>query len=405
MKKRLILAATLDTLGTAITWTGLPVFAFNLTGSYLFAGSLYLTGSVSRILMTIFGGSIIDQFSKKKITMISLLLNALIMIGIYTGILSEQFYFLFPLMILSQCLGSISNISQDVWFNSVVDPEVLARTMSARNSFVLTSKTIGFTAGPMIFVWMGAHALLLDAFSFLICLMILWGVTYGDQVQSVPTSVSKSLTQGLKASFVEVFKSPPLRSFSSVLALDGVITPTVISLSIYVLHERYHAPDEALSIFWFAGGVGAVAANMILARMKVLEWSKVRMVLISLLMTAGGLLIMLLATHWGGYIGGFLMLTLGNPLMNNLSRSEIFLHAKPEMKGKMTGITGSFMDLGTLTAISVTGIILDDVNIEGFLSVMIGFSLIRNFMFYRSLSFRFTKGPLSVHDSSSLSSR
>ncbi|MDL2418848.1 hypothetical protein ACTIGL_22090 [Bacillus shihchuchen] len=33
-KNRLICADTLNTLGTAITWSGLPMFAFLSTGSY-----------------------------------------------------------------------------------------------------------------------------------------------------------------------------------------------------------------------------------------------------------------------------------------------------------------------------------------------------------------------------------
>lgn len=379
MENRLITISTIDILGTALTWTGLPVFMFNLTHSYMYTVSLYATGTISGILSSLYSGYLVDRYSKKTLMLNSLQVNFILIIILYFSILKGFYWMVFPVMIISQCLGAVSLVSQDIWFNSIINKENLTKEISRKNSWIMTAKTIGFTTGPLVFGILGIYAILFDALTFGVSALLLSKINY----TSIQSKQSSSLQSILKA-FIRVISHQYLRTLWIVSIFDGIITPTILSLSTYILKEQYNATDEIISGFWLVGGIASVFSNVFLLKSKILQYRKVYLILISIIFITGGLIIMSSAQTWVIYLLGFLFLTLGNPLVFNLLRTEVFLSAPIEMKGKITTLMNSSGDFASLAALSISWFFISNYGILKLLLLLAGISLIRIFTFFKS---------------------
>ncbi|MDI3312437.1 MAG: MFS transporter [Thermoanaerobacterium sp.] len=267
----MIITSTLNNLGNAITWTGLPILALKLTGSYMFTGVLYYTETIAHILITIFGGSIIDKLSKKFVFRLCLLSNFFLMLLIYFVILKQLFFLLFPLMIISQSLGALAYVAEDTWYKQINEKQNLVQKIGKLNTYVMTTKTLGFTLGPLIFGLLGPHALILDALTFLISFYLVKLISY--------TSLKDKSKQGTFKDFLfkyrNILSNGLINKYLIVSALGGMITPVITSLSIFILKDIYNISDANLSLFWLIAGIGAIISNFAISKYKINELSNV----------------------------------------------------------------------------------------------------------------------------------
>ncbi|WKB37017.1 hypothetical protein QS257_09780 [Terrilactibacillus sp. S3-3] len=125
---RIIIIDTVNTFGTAVTWTGLPIFALHLTGSDIYTGVLYLTGTIAGILTQLFGGYLVDKYSRKQLISWCLFTNFVMMLTLFTCIQTRTFFLLFPVMTLSQSLGALTYLSQEVWYKEMIEHHKLDLT-------------------------------------------------------------------------------------------------------------------------------------------------------------------------------------------------------------------------------------------------------------------------------------
>ncbi|WP_231314975.1 hypothetical protein [Neobacillus sedimentimangrovi] len=158
---------------------------------------------------------------------------------------------MFPLILLTQVFGTISLANQNIWFSSIVEKKQLTKELSSRNSWVLTSKTIGFTTGPLLFQF-------LEQFTVLINILEL-------SIKENRTLKSKQQLSLDMEEFKYVTKNKILRNYNFVSLIDGFITPLVINLSVFVLNDFFKVSSEIVSLYWLLGGIGSIAGNLILS--------------------------------------------------------------------------------------------------------------------------------------------
>ncbi|GAC41967.1 MFS transporter [Paenibacillus popilliae] len=377
--RSLIRISVIDIFGTAITWTGLPVFAYSLTHSSIYTSALFVTSSLASIISALFSGYYVDRYSWKKVSFTATTINAFILLLLFYFIENNTFGVIFPLMIVSQCLGSFANAGLDLWFNTISNH--LERDISSKNIWNMTAKTIGFTMGPILFVWLGAFTLFVDAISFFIASFFILRLSLDVQVKKNPT---EGLFRALKSSVSNVFTSHNLRTLFYVACVNGAMIPVLISQSVFILQENFEASSYVISMFWLVGGVGMVFSNYILATTRVFSLSNKMLIMISTLTSSGGFVLMISSTHWITYILGFMFITLGNPIIFNLMRVMVFHEARNEMKGKVSAIINSSVEISTLIFLAFSWSLLD-LGTDYFLGSLIVLSLIRLLMFFKIL--------------------
>jgi MFS family permease len=344
LAKRLVVLGTTNNLASAIIWSGLPIFAYQVTGSAFYTGALFVTASVSRAIMTIFGGYWVDKYSKKTLMNIGLFLNTLFYLLLFISFITSFHYSILILMLMVQGMGSVINISQNIWFNSLFSSEELTKKISGKNTFIMTSKTIGFALGPLVFSLFGSYTILFIALLTMICYLI-----------SLKFPNNPVLNERRGSKFTEIFttisyviKHKIHRSFLLVELINGAINPVVISISVFVLEEQFKSSTGILSTFWLIGGVGAIAGNLILSKFNIKKLRLITLFLLTNIIITGGIFLMAVSPNQLLYIVGFTILTLGNPMIINLVRSENFSLSPDNMKGKINSVANLCNDIGTL---------------------------------------------------------
>jgi len=384
---RLILVDTINTLGTAITWTGLPIFALNLTGSFLYAGSLYLTETIAGIISTIVSGHFIDKVSSKKMIFTSFFLNCFVMITLFSLLSFKHFIiFLFPLMILSQSLGHFANLCLEVWFRdlTIKDPNIgLARAISKKNTFTTTCKTVGFTIGPLIFGILSSYAILIDSASFLVCAFLIMRFDEKIQIEHSHDTAWFSL-----AYLKRTLKDKILRIYFFSHLLGGMIGPVMTSLSVYILEGHFKVADFEISIFWLVGGIFVILSNMILSRSSLLFASKVFLYFLTVFLVCGGIVMMGASLNWIFFIVGFAIMTMGNPVINNLLSAETFKAIPQYEKGKVMGVMEASADLGTLSFMIISWGLIETFGIFITCMIIAIMAILRITLFYSSFKIK-----------------
>ncbi|AAU21853.1 MULTISPECIES: MFS transporter [Bacillus] len=379
IKNKIVIVGTVDSLGAAIVWTGLPLYAYSITGSFLYTSSLFFTSAIARILATFFGGYLADVSSSKRIMLRCLSINWFFYSLLFLGLSLGLTWIIFPIMLISQCFSTISIMNQNLWFNSLCSKETLASEISGRNSWFLISKTVGFSLGPLMYHWLNAYSLIINLLTILIAITLILTIKDLGYVNN------KKKKESIFSSFKEVYKNQLLKRLNIIEILNGLTFPVLTSLSIYILEKNLNASSLIISLFWLIGGVGAITANLMLSRLKLFKLQYIHQFIISFVLVVGGLLLMTIASYSFVYLIGFSLFTLGTPIINNLLRSKVFIFAPSHMKGKVTSVITSSSDLGTIIALSLSWIVVEKFGVLIFMSFVILTSVSRICLFFYTL--------------------
>ncbi|MGG5741755.1 MULTISPECIES: MFS transporter [Bacillus cereus group] len=373
-KNRLICADTLNTLGTAITWSGLPMFAFLSTGSYFFTGALYFTGTIAGILVGAFGSQLIDRYSPKKVTLTALMLNIIVVLLLYLGLTKEYFVLLIPVTIISQYLGALTSLSQKTWYNSLYKKDNLLKLMGQRSGWIVTAKTLGFTLGPLIFTTLNTNAILIDALSFFICFVCLINIPIKDALPKKDEKNRKKRPfEGLKAL---AFNSN-VRPFSIIFFLEGMIMPIIMSTSIYALTKEFHFDSRDITLFWLIGGIGSILSNYFLVGSKLFTKNIFKGLFISGTLMSLGILIMTFTSNSVVYLCSFSFVTLTSPLLSTLSEKEAFIRIPDGDQAKTLGGLLSLSQIGTLLIMLISTLIVENFGYQSLFLLISMIAVIR----------------------------
>ncbi|WP_374717461.1 MFS transporter [Neobacillus sp.] len=292
--------------------------------------------------------------------------------------LKSHIWMLFPLILLTQVFGTISLVNQNIWFSSIVEKKQLTKELSSRNSWVLTSKTIGFTTGPLLFQFLEQFTVLINILEIgLSCVLIL-------SIKENRTLKSKQQLSLDMEEFKYVTKNKILRNYNFVSLIDGFITPLVINLSVFVLNDFFKVSSEIVSLYWLLGGIGSIAGNLILSKSNILERSPQFLAFYSFVFLTGGIFLMWVSKNVWLYLIGFLLFTVGNPLINTIIRSHVFNLSDSKYKGRSSAVLTFSNDIGALFILITSNFLIYSSGIHIILLGLVCFSLIKIILFLKT---------------------
>ena len=377
---QLNLASAINIFGTSFTWTGLPALLFLQTGSAIFSSLLFVSASFARIIAALFGGYLIDQISSKKITILSLLINILSISLLYICVLVEAYTVSFLFMIVIQFFGSVYSMSKNIWYRSLVSKDGLVQAIAKMNSYEMSSKTVGFTIGPLIFTLLEVESLILNMLFTLVALILILNIPF-EQIRQKVTSLSK--WQAFQEASLFIKMHPTLKSFSIVTVLNGIIAPTLLSMATVILIGRYSISPTELSYFWLISGGGVIIANIILAKYNVTNFGYLYYKILVILSLIGGLVLVAIAPSYLVFLIGYVLMTFSTPLMMNIIKAEIFKEAQQQLRGKVMSLIQASADLGTLVMIMISWLIIEYGYINYFLWLLVSLGILQVYIFLK----------------------
>lgn len=357
-------ASALIVFGTALTWTGLPALLYLKTGSIIFSSLFFVSASIARILASLFAGYLVDQMSSKRLTLISLLgaNGGLILLLVF--LVLDQYLVGFLLMMGIQFLSSVYSMSKAIWYRTLLHKDQLIQGISKMNSFEMTSKTLGFTLGPVIFLWLNLGSLALNSILALIAAFLILKIPYSEISHG---HKSQSVISDWKQALTLIKENSLLKNYAFVTFLNGIIVPTLLSMATVVLVERYNSTSTNLSLFWLFSGLGVIVANMFMTRLDIKKWPLKRYAFIIIITMTGGLITLTIAPKYNLFLLGFLALTFSGPMIMNVLKAELFRLTEGKSRGKILSLIQAGSDFGTLVMILISWVVIDHGYINIFL--------------------------------------
>lgn len=359
---KLLYLSFINNFSISILWTGLPVLLYMMTESLMASSALFVTASISRVIASFFSGYFIDRYSNKYIMALCITIMIFSSVLIYTFLLQELFVPLFTAMIIYQFFGSITATSKNIWYRGMIDDSKMVQSISRMSTYDMSSKTIGFTVGPLIFSLIGGHTVLINILLLIISLIFVGSI----KKDNIEVTEKSSILKQYKSAFEFLINNRRVYLYALVSIMIGIIGPTLLSLATFIIAERYDL-IEGISLFWLVSGISVVLSNIVLSRVnKTFIGSRLYFVILFLFYCVG-IMTLTVAGNYIIFIVGFAMFTLGGPFVMNVVQSNIFINTDNKIKGKVIGIIQSSSDLGTLVTVVMSWWIVEYSNINYFL--------------------------------------
>jgi MFS family permease len=263
----LLVAETVSTTGSQMTWLALPWFVLTTSGSATRMSLVVGAEIVGLGLLGLPGGKLLRLLGARRTMLVCdtarAPLAALIPGLHWAGLLT------FPaLLAIAFALGALS--APYFTAQRVIVPELLGedeRVVSQASALFQTANRLTFLLGPplggiLIGLMGAAGVLVVDAVSYCVAVALVAGF-----VPRRPPLTPEEGDQGVRAGLRFLLREPLLRSWNLALAVgDAAWTAFFITVPVLVV-VRFDADPRIAGVLIAAFGVGAVAGNAIAYRL------------------------------------------------------------------------------------------------------------------------------------------
>jgi MFS family permease len=386
----LLLAETISTTGTQMTWLALPWFVLITTGS---AGKMTLVlaaEAVGLVLLALPAGSALERIGSRRMMMVSdaarLPLTLAVPVLHWTDSLS------FPLLLaLVFAVGALTG----PYFAAqrTIVPDLVGedeRVVGKANAFLQSATRVTLLLGPAVagflIAWFGAPSVLvIDAATYAVS-FVLVGVFVRQRHESKPTAVERTrFLDGLRF----VLRDPLLRGWSiAFTAGDAAWTACFAAVPVLVVAE-YDADPRIAGWIFAAFGVGAVLGNAAAYRLQ----DRVDGLLIVATLTLGQALpLWVFAFHVPAatLVGAMLVSGVFNGLVNPSLHTLITLRPPRAMRARVMSARNAISMLSSPLGLVFAGPVLSTAGahpvLVGFAAVQTGAMALASVVSLRALS-------------------
>ncbi|MFT8446047.1 MAG: MFS transporter [Liquorilactobacillus nagelii] len=259
------LGQCISVIGTWVQRTAQTWLVYKMTNSALLVGILSACQFVPILLLTLFAGTIIDRFSKKKILLITqsgFLLLGLLMTGLVFFNLI-QYWEILLIAISYGVIQSFDTPTRQSFVYELVGPKNLLNGISLNSSVFNLAKIIGPSiAGILMANFSLAICFFIDACSYS---AVLIGLLFIDNFPALAPTTSKQLLKNVQTGVKYILKNNSIKLSAELMLIictlnfnNNVIIPVYAKT---VLHSGAQTFANLLS----AVGIGSLIAAFIMS--------------------------------------------------------------------------------------------------------------------------------------------
>jgi MFS transporter, DHA3 family, macrolide efflux protein len=230
--RMLWLGQGITTFGSFFTRVAIPIYVFNITGSYQQLGFSFFVTLLPSLLFGLFAGALVDRWDRRRTMIGTDLLNFLLLCGLIavivlpvpTGIKLGTIY---VITFFASILREMFNPARVAIFTEVVNEKELLPANSLDQSSQTLGELLSYPVAAYALTLLGpALAFGVDAASFLISALLIWRVKV--RPRPVETSEGSNIWNEMKSGLVTVSTLPLLRKIV-VLSLIVPMTFTLLA--------------------------------------------------------------------------------------------------------------------------------------------------------------------------------
>ena len=322
--------------------------AYDLTKSPLAVGIVGSGFAPPILLLSIFGGSISDQFDKKKIIQLGqlgmVILASVVAISIFLEVVT--IYHLIVASVLQGVMWAFLVPARQSLIPDLVEKKLIVNAIALSGSGMALMTFLGPGIGGFLYSLFGPGVVYI-----FICLLFLFALLFNQFLPNAYKSKSKSgsRTEQIKEGLKYIVGNSVLSWLLVIAMVTTVLTMPLRSLMPVLMDELFSRGADAVGLMLSIIGLGSLIGSLIFAGLKK---GKRGIALISALLISGfAILITSLSNLFLIIIIMMFFIGIGDAGRRSLNNALLMEEADPDYRGRVNGVyTMNFglMPLGTI---------------------------------------------------------
>jgi MFS family permease len=260
------LAQFISTAGSALTDLAAGILVFQLTGSALAVGLTLMATAVPSLVVGLIAGVFVDRFDRKRIMLISNLLQAVLVLAI-PFFITSNIVWIYVIILINAGVKQFFDPANESLIPDIATDDELAAANSLLQIASFGSNAIGFAGAGLLATTVGLDwAFYLDSLTFVVSAALIWFVrTRPNAPVEEETSVGVVI-DNLKSGVRTLIGTPILRTIFllSVPYMFSVGLWNVLLLPF--AFEILHADEFTFGVQEGLTSVGFVIGSLLMAR-------------------------------------------------------------------------------------------------------------------------------------------
>ena len=322
--------------------------AYDLTKSPLAVGIVGSGFAPPILLLSIFGGSISDQFDKKKIIQLGqlgmIILASIVAISIFLEVVT--IYHLIAASVLQGVMWAFLVPARQSLIPDLVEKKLIVNAIALSGSGMALMTFLGPGIGGFLYSLFGPGVVYI-----FICLLFLFALLFNQFLPNTYKSKSKSgsRTEQIKEGLKYIVGNSVLSWLLVIAMVTTVLTMPLRSLMPVLMDELFSRGADAVGLMLSIIGLGSLIGSLIFAGLKK---GKRGIALISALLISGiAILITSISNLFLIIIIMMFFIGIGDAGRRSLNNALLMEEADPDYRGRVNGVyTMNFglMPLGTI---------------------------------------------------------
>jgi len=260
--RRYFTGQLISNIGSWMQVVALGWLTFQLTNSAFWVGLVAAMSSLPALFFSLFGGIIVDRFSKKSLLLIT---NSISMfLAFLLGILTIFGWVNIPEIVIIALLGGIVNSvytpAHFAYLSELADKDKITSAISINSGISSLGRVIGPGIAGLYIVLAGiGGAFIINGFSYIAVIIALLLIDTPYKVTNQHLSPLKAIKEGITYSV----RNPIIRAiflYVSAMSIFGWSYTTIIPV---LAKDIFHSDSTGMGYLFSSIGIGAIVATLL----------------------------------------------------------------------------------------------------------------------------------------------
>ncbi len=261
---RLYFSGQLNSLiGTWLQIVALGWLVLKMTNSAFLIGLITALGSLPSLLFTLFGGVLVDRFPKKKILFITQGFAVIfaLTLGMLTVFNAINIWVIAVIAFLMGTVAAIDIPARQAFVAELVNKDQIPSAIALNSATFNAARVIGPGIAGLLIAWIGTGgAFLINGISYISVIMALRLIKIENKITEKKSGTLTAIKEGL----VYSFSHPVIRMLIIFTAVSSVFGWSYSTVMPMIAANEFHLEAEGLGYMYAAGGLGALAATLLI---------------------------------------------------------------------------------------------------------------------------------------------
>jgi len=260
--RRFFFGQFVSNIGSWMQLVALGWLAYEISHSAFWVGVVTASGSISTLILSLFGGSIVDMFPKKKVLLATHITAATL--ATIIGILSLTNHININLLIIFSFLGGVINSiytpAHYAFISELVDKENISSAVSINASVSSLGRILGPALAGLYIRYAGiSGAFFINTISYLAVIFALVMI----KRPSIVTNNHLKPLEAIKEGLAYCFKNPMIRATLLYTSISSIFALSYTTIIPVIAKEIFRTDVVGMSSLHTAIGLGAITATIV----------------------------------------------------------------------------------------------------------------------------------------------